>query len=433
MNKRGLSQVVTIIILIFLVLVAIGIVWAAVRGLLANGANSISTGNLAVNMVIDSASYNSSSGIATVKVTRNKGISDVNITSLKFIVSDSQNSDSFVVNIPRGFPEYITRTYTLNISKSTILNLHDIQSIKVVPFYTTGSGTKELSSSGLSAYEFNTSGTQSSFNIQCHTASDCGTNGWIAGTNFCFNKTQVQQYYKNYSCFSLTCSFSSHIYVKENCASGETCNNGTCGVPPKACTTSNASVACGQSEFIGSATCQSSNLITQYYKQYDCINNLCATNTSNKIITNCSANNPPEVCSSQGTNVPQCFTPLQCTTNADCATNPNFGPAYVCKLGNCTLETPSINGTVDAPWPPGRNEYFQSKDLPNNASNATDYAGYTIIFPGSTQNQCLQIRDYVYPNSTAYDSYIRLNESQTNVSAGDQFQIWETSWGCTKI
>ena len=46
MLKRGLSKVVTTLIVILLVLVAIGIVWVVVKDVITEGSEEVSTGKL---------------------------------------------------------------------------------------------------------------------------------------------------------------------------------------------------------------------------------------------------------------------------------------------------------------------------------------------------------------------------------------------------
>ena len=91
-----------------------------------------------------------------------------------------------------------------------------------------------------------------------------------------------------------------------------------------------------------------------------------------------------------------------------------------------------MSGNVSSPWPPGVNEYFVSPDLPK-TPGTIDYLGYRIIFPGSAETRCLTVREFVYPNSTEDDSYIRLNFPQTSISAGDYFEIWQTGYICSTI
>ena len=187
------------------------------------------------------------------------------------------------------------------------------------------------------------------------------------------------------------------------------------------------STDCGLSKYIGFQTCYSTpppEKIIQDFDSFDCVNNKCTEAIISKDIQICPS---PQVCGTvQGT--AECFNPLGCTVNEDC----NFGE--VCIDGNCTAELALTTGTVSSSWPPGLNELFDSPALPNNQSNNTvNRTGFTIVFPGSAESRCLKIKEYTFPPSISYNSYIRLNETKTNVTAGDSFQIWETDYGCTMI
>jgi hypothetical protein len=88
-----------------------------------------------------------------------------------------------------------------------------------------------------------------------------------------------------------------------------------------------------------------------------------------------------------------------------------------------------MNGTVDSIWPPDLGEYFNSQGL-QKIKGSKNYVGYTVVFPGSAESRCLTVRDYVYPNSTGDEAYVRLNISQTSIHSGDFFEIWQTAYGC---
>ena len=86
-DKRGLSGVITTLILILLTLVAIGVIWVVVANLIGEGANTINTGQFTLDLVIDEVIVTDTR--ANVRVTRNSG--DGDLTGLKFIISDGTN------------------------------------------------------------------------------------------------------------------------------------------------------------------------------------------------------------------------------------------------------------------------------------------------------------------------------------------------------
>ena len=62
-NKKGLSMVVTSLIIILLVLVAIGIIWVVVQNIITEGTEQVSLGKFTINLEIRSAKINTAGGI----------------------------------------------------------------------------------------------------------------------------------------------------------------------------------------------------------------------------------------------------------------------------------------------------------------------------------------------------------------------------------
>jgi hypothetical protein len=422
-DKRGITEIVTTILIILVVLAAIVIVWVAVRGLLSSGSNQISLGGVSIDLVIKSATINSSTGIATIKVSRNPGVVNETITAVKFIVADSRNSDVFTVQMPNGFPELTTRTFEINLTTSKILNLSDIQSIQVAPVYLTGSGAVQIGQAQ-STYPIIGGGNISVKSSTCMKNSDCGTNGWVS-PSYCNSNTTVARYWRNYTCVYGTCTSSTSKVITDTCSSPDICYAGNCTLQKITCTPQTVVQDCGQNTSVGFPYCNQNpppEQIRQDYSTYSCINDTCVQGSGYAVLQNCSTG---QVCGMVN-GAPKCFTPNQCASNADC----QFG--QICVNGNCTQEYAAINGTVYSSWPPGINVYFDGAQLPRTKGNVS-YSGYTVIFPGSNQTTCLSIKNYYYPPSTSYYAYIELNQSPTNVSGGDNFQLWQTSYGCTKI
>ena len=431
MNKRGLSQIVTTVILIMLILVALGAIWAIVNNLILKTSPKLNTNGLTLDLKIKDVAINYTTGIATVKVYRNSGAG--NLTGVKFIVTDAKGSEIFDQPAP-NFYELGMRTFSLNLSSRPNLNITGIKSIEIAPLYITGAGGAQLIggiTDTVKGISDNINYTITTIQGTCKKDADCPS-GWIAGTEVCSSDgTSILQKYNNYTCSLLgTCVSSSPLdLVKESCASPAYCYvNGTtpqCISDVIPCNVSTVSTDCGVSDWTGILMCSNDQLsITQNYVNYTCVNNACQSTTS---ILNKEACPTGEVCSGG-----QCFVPVECTTNNDCLTNPNYGPGYVCTQGNCTVETPMVNGTIISSWPTGVGEYADSNDLPNN-NTAFDIIGYYMIFPGSSQKSCLMIKDFVPPQTSSEVPYVRFNESRTNVTAGDYFEVWQTNYSCSLV
>jgi len=146
-NKKGLSTVVTTLIVILLVLVAIAVIWVVIRGVIERGTEQIGIGRFTIDMEIKSATYGDTPRTGTttetinVAVTRNPGKGD--LTGINFILEDSagqietikKDETNYASNFP--FNELQTKTFTL---KPTIILPTEITKVSIAPIIKTESG-----------------------------------------------------------------------------------------------------------------------------------------------------------------------------------------------------------------------------------------------------------------------------------------------------
>lgn len=425
MDKRGFSTVVNTVLILLLVLSAIAIIWAALSGLIGRSADSLTLGNFGIDMVIESAAIDYSTGIATIKVARNAGLSDEKVVAIHFIVEDKRNSDVFKENVG-DFKIYEKRTFYVNLSESAILNISEITRISIAPVfisYTTGVETLGPKTGGQS---FGGGAQVNSTTNICTQNSQCGIDYWIEDSEVCNAEgTNVLKYRKIFECFSGFCQSSTPQLVFQDCLSSEICYGGECipqGIP---CTDENVTLACGESMFVGFPSCNQNpppESINQQFRNTSCQNGFCRETFTTQTVQNCPDG---QVCGG-GTGLPECFVPVECTVHEDCPLG------EVCSGGSCIPEEVEITGTINSIWPFTLGEYFDSENLPKSYAGI-NYEGHRIIFPGSAENRCLSISEFVYPNSTLDNSYVRLNVPETEISQGDTFEIWETSYACTLI
>ena len=89
MQKRGLSGIVATLLIILLVIVAVGIVWVVVRGVLQEGASEVGFETLTADVEIKKAYVED--GVANVLVKRGTG--EGNVVGVKIVLSDGENSE----------------------------------------------------------------------------------------------------------------------------------------------------------------------------------------------------------------------------------------------------------------------------------------------------------------------------------------------------
>lgn len=97
-NKRGLAEIITVILIILLSLAAIAIIWAVVKPMIVKSTTQISTSCMTgVELQITSA--NCSGDVLKVKLER--GNVEDTIKSIKFVFSDATNDNSKTIELSK--------------------------------------------------------------------------------------------------------------------------------------------------------------------------------------------------------------------------------------------------------------------------------------------------------------------------------------------
>jgi len=109
-NKRGISEVVTTILVLLLVLAAIVIIWTFVRPAIEKGAKGISASEcLTLNLEPVSCAYVKATNVSTVQVRRNAG--QANLAEISFVFKLA-NGDEVVRDSNATHNELETKTYS---------------------------------------------------------------------------------------------------------------------------------------------------------------------------------------------------------------------------------------------------------------------------------------------------------------------------------
>jgi hypothetical protein len=251
-NKFGLSTIVISLILILLSLVAIGVVWFVVNGILGDASNEIGLEQLTISMEITNAyEYN---GNISVSLKRNVGKGE--IVKIVFVFSDGENSETYtsensLVELQsRRFNIPILELNSTNIKEVSVAamferngeeNLGDILDTYTITKSYTGS-TPPYEDDGNGGTNPPANCTANCTSLVCGPDPVCGTSCGTCGTGLiCSNGMCVSS-----SCVpdsnATTCG-SSNCGTKLNncgqvvncgtCAIGQICNEGTCeGIVP---------------------------------------------------------------------------------------------------------------------------------------------------------------------------------------------------------
>jgi len=135
-NSKGLSEVVTTLIIILLVLVAIGIVWVVVNNILQSGAEQAEIERFTLDLDIKSVKIQENN-VTVVVVKRNPGEGD--FVGLNFVFSDGKNSE--IIRQNASLKELDTKSFTFTLTEINPLNL---KTVSIVPIFKLSSGKEAL-------------------------------------------------------------------------------------------------------------------------------------------------------------------------------------------------------------------------------------------------------------------------------------------------
>jgi hypothetical protein len=134
--KKALSEVISTILIILLVLVASGIVWVVYKKCVKEGAEQVSIGKFTVSMQIKQVQINSTH--AKVKVVRNSGEGEV--TGIKFIFDDGDNTEVITKNT--SINQLDEKTYDFIFQS---INGSNVKKISIAPILKLESGKEVIS------------------------------------------------------------------------------------------------------------------------------------------------------------------------------------------------------------------------------------------------------------------------------------------------
>ena len=135
-KKRGLSAVVTTLIIILLTLVAVGVIWVVINNVISRGAEEIELGQYTLDLQIKAAQIQNGD-ITVVVVRRNPGQGE--FVGMNFVFSNGTDSEIIRENI--SLQELEEKTFTFTLTKISTANL---KTISVAPIYKTSLGRESI-------------------------------------------------------------------------------------------------------------------------------------------------------------------------------------------------------------------------------------------------------------------------------------------------
>ncbi|MEM3116582.1 MAG: hypothetical protein QXD63_01455 [Candidatus Pacearchaeota archaeon] len=383
-SKRGLSEVITTMIIILLAIVVTAIIWVVVKNFVLKGAEDTNLEKFSYNLNIRGAylTVENSENVVKVIVLRNSG--GGNLTGLRFAFSDG--SDDYIVDRKTNLLEIQEKTFTFNSTEVGVSSVIILERVSIAPIY-------ESSRKDIVGDIVDTA-------IIGRNAPPGGQSG--GGITTCGNGV---------------------------CETGETQIN--C---PIDCTPGQTPV-CGNNLIESGEQCECGNDRICGNSDDNLNGNSCTTipggytggilrcNLSCQFNVSQCTGAPPASCNGA-------WTQEDIQAGVQCDGGPNCRPDCTCRvgytsngLGGCYLNPPVNTGTILSVWPPGAKKYFDSENLPKDSSQIAPYTSYYINFSNSIETRCFRITFAEYIPSVNR-SYLRIIDT-ANINAGENYSVWE--------
>ena len=126
-NKKGLSQIVTTVIIILLVIIAIGLIWTVVNNLLVNSSNKITNSQacLSVNIQASKVSHVASGTGENYTITLKRSLDgDGSATAKVIIYNATNNTVQLAFNGEFTPGDVKTQTIPTNLTNGTELDVN---------------------------------------------------------------------------------------------------------------------------------------------------------------------------------------------------------------------------------------------------------------------------------------------------------------------
>ena len=245
MNKRGLSDVVTTVIIIALALVAVAVVWVVVQNLISSNSSQIQSSENFLKLKMNIESVQNNSGKLFVLVKRDVG--DGNFNAMKFVVIyQNQSSESFVQSA--SIDQLGLKGFLLNTSGS----IDAVSKVEAYPTLIDSTG-KQIVSTIYSSFE---------------------VNGAINNANIPSQPSCIP------NCSGKTCGSDGCIGTCGSCNSTQTCSNSQC--------TNNIQVCQNNLTHISTpwvnVSCLSNNLMNQTRNTINYDSNSCGNYSNNTVV-----------------------------------------------------------------------------------------------------------------------------------------------------
>ena len=377
---KGLSTIVSTLLILLLVFVAIGILWVVVRNVIQGGAEQVSLGKFTLDLAIDRVTINSAANTIDVKVTRNPGAGE--FTGLRFILDDGTNTkvvekDNITMN------EYDSTTFGIPVPSG--MTADGIQKIEIAPVFTLSSG--KLSNGDVKA-TWNKP-VSSNNNGGVVVGSNCGNSqidsgevcdGNLLGTGTCVSVLNNDQATGSLTCTS-SCTYDTSLCSLPTCGNGQIDSTEQC-----------------DGNLLGSGTCSSALGVTATGTL------VCGTTSCQYVTTGCTVT---PVCGNGIKQSSEGCDDGNTASSDGCSASCVVESGYTCTenstgFSTCTQNNLCGNGNIDG------SEQCDTNNLNGGTCDSAAGTGYTGIlkcYASGTSNQCTyDISGCTAPTSNTWSS-----------------------------
>jgi len=126
MKKRGISGVIVTVLMILISIIAITIVWLAVRNLVKSGTEQVDIGTFSLDLEVTKAEYVPATpvGILTIEIKRNPG--EGSFDYIKVVLNNATNSYPNQTTAPLNVLELDTYDLSFDISSPTTVEIYPV-------------------------------------------------------------------------------------------------------------------------------------------------------------------------------------------------------------------------------------------------------------------------------------------------------------------
>ena len=149
-NKKGLSMIVSTLIVILLVLVAIGIIWTVVRNVVNEGTETIDISTKCLDVTVEATAVTCDGTDCAVTLERSAGGEEIDGVMLAFTDITGTSNIIWEYNTTKIAPLEIIQVTSANGVDTTLTTVNNVE---VSVFFTDASGNDQLCS-GSTSYAF---------------------------------------------------------------------------------------------------------------------------------------------------------------------------------------------------------------------------------------------------------------------------------------